>query len=79
MKKHGEKKTNDNIFATKSRGTKQTNKKKEEERKYLMVRMYYLDIAEPIGKVIELFAFALTLTITEPSTNGANPGKNLFK
>ena len=41
--------------------------------------IHYLDIAEPIGKVIELFEFALTLTITVPSTNGANPGKNLFK
>lgn len=53
---------------------RETNTKKKKEN-----QEYYLDIAEPIGKVIEPFEFALTLTITVPSTNGANPGKNLFK
>lgn len=45
---------------------------------YIKVKLY-LDTAEPIGKVTEPFGFAFTLTITVPSTNGANPGKNLFK
>lgn len=35
-------------------------------------------MADPIGSEMVLFEFALTPTITVPSTNGAKPGKNLY-
>lgn len=37
----------------------------------------YLAIADPAGNVKGLVALVAGFTITVPSTNGANPGRNL--
>lgn len=42
-------------------------------------RLFYLESAEPMGKLIELFKFGPCPTITVPSTKGAKPGRNLHK
>jgi len=38
----------------------------------------YLAIADPAGSVSGLVAAFVGLTITVPSINGANPGRNLY-
>lgn len=42
-------------------------------------RLLYLESAEPMGKLMELFEFVPCPTITVPSTKGAKPGRNLQK
>jgi hypothetical protein len=41
------------------------------------IKLKYLAIADPVGSVNGLVVLDAELAITVPSTNGANPGRNL--